>query len=304
MIKITITLLFCLSLNAFSAPNAAQVIYGEDNRRDLFEVSNPLFRELAHSTAAMVSTEYLSHNGEDYSSRLSATLEQGLNICPGERFSQQPLLAGCSGFLIGKDTIVTAGHCYMGDLKKDCSENLWVFDYAMEDSKSANLDSIKKDNVYKCKSVVKQVLNATLDFAIIKLDRDVVGRKALKYRKSGKVSNNTELVVIGHPSLLPVKISDGGTILNNRSKTKFITTLDTFQGNSGSAVFDAKTGLLEGILVSGKTDYISSKPSDPDACEVVNECDMNGLDCFGTDDGTLKVPGEAVIRITELKKHL
>ena len=51
-----------------------------------------------------------------------------------------------------------------------------------------------------------------------------------------RLSLDTPLVVIGHPSGLPTKIADGAWVRNNESEYYFVTNLDTFGGNSGSAV--------------------------------------------------------------------
>mgnify|MGYP000991441954 CR=1 FL=1 len=50
-------------------------------------------------------------------------------VCTSERFYAQPTSANCSGFLVGKNKLVTAGHCVK--TKKDCKENYWVFGYKM-----------------------------------------------------------------------------------------------------------------------------------------------------------------------------
>jgi len=300
----TSLLLISLSFTSVAGINGIKVVYGEDNRKDLYEVRNPLYIKLAHSTAAMVQTKYLEKTEDGFASRLDVTLEDGLKICPSERFSQQPLLPNCSGFLVGKNTIITAGHCANGNHAQVCRDNVWVFDHAMDDSKNINLKNIKKSNVYRCKKVVKQIFNRDQDFAVITLDRDVVGREPLQFRKSGKISTKANLVVIGHPSMMPLKVSDGGSVLINKGKYQFTTNLDTFQGNSGSAVFDSETGLLEGILVSGKTDYIPSDESDSESCKVVNICDNKGKNCMGTDRGSLGIAGENVTRITTLTKYI
>lgn len=298
------TLLLLTSIISFANTASTNVVYGEDNRQDLYEVTNPLFKKLAVSTAAMVKKKYLLEGEEFYSSRINVTLEDGLGVCANEKFATQPILPNCSGFLVSEDTIVTAGHCADGDLIKNCEENLWVFDYKMDSYSKINQTEIKKENVYKCKKIIKQVLTRTEDFAVIKLERVVTGRKPLKFRTKGKVSDNAKLVVIGHPSMLPLKVSEGGTILRNFDKYKFTTNLDTFQGNSGSAVFNSETGLLEGILVSGKTDYIPSSEKDPKSCKIVNTCDMKGENCIGKDSGSIYTPGENVTRITTLIKYL
>lgn len=296
--------LLALSSTLYAATNHNKVVYGEDNRLDLYEVKNKLFRKLAQSTAGMVSLNMLERTEDSFALSKNITLEQGLNVCPSEKFADQPLAANCSGFLVGDDLLVTAGHCYSGMSANSCRTHAWVFDYAMKSSSDINTDSIPSENVYFCKKVVKVKFDNNEDFAVIQLDRKVTNREPLQYRKQGKVTKNTPLVVIGHPSMLPTKVSPGGTVLLNDGKFQFTTTLDTFQGNSGSAVFNAKTGMVEGILVSGKTDYIPSRPQDPNSCLVVNNCDMKGSTCDGKDRGSLMVPGENVTRITSLIQFL
>lgn len=301
--KLTFTLLL-LSLSAISALNHTKVIYGEDNRRDLFEVTNPKILKLAKSTAAMIDLNLLEKEGDFFKIWRNITLEEGLNICSSERFSDQPLAANCSGFLVKEDIIITAGHCYSGNMSNGCNTHAWVFDFAMENSNKVNMDAISNDNVYRCKKVLKVQYDRKQDFAVIQLDRKVKGREPLKYRTKGKVSNHSNLLVIGHPSMLPTKVSPGGTVISNSGVYQFTTTLDTFQGNSGSAVFDLKTGTVEGILVSGKTDYVPTRPQDPSSCLVVNNCDMKGNNCVGKDSGSVEVLGENVMRITSLTQHI
>jgi len=56
----------------------------------------------------------------------------------------------------------------------------------------------------------------------------------------------------------------------------FVANLDTYGGNSGSAVFNAKTGVIVGILVRGENDYIYQGD-----CRVSNVCQATG--CRGED---------------------
>jgi hypothetical protein len=56
----------------------------------------------------------------------------------------------------------------------------------------------------------------------------------------------------------------------------FRANLDTYGGNSGSAVFDANTGVVEGILVRGENDFVTRG-----SCRATNYCPANG--CRGED---------------------
>ncbi len=303
MIKILMPLVFLMSLAQAHA--RLKVIYGEDNRLDLFEVTNSLHLRLAQSTAAMVDKKQIHKTGVEAFLDFRRTLETSLRVCPNEKFAQQPAGSTCSGFLVGDDTIVTAGHCLVLTAptpEAACQKYSWVFNYALDTSKRNPSEGISTQDVYNCKSVVTAKLTDDLDMAVIKLDRKVLGRKPLSYRTSGKVAANSQLVVIGHPSGLPTKVAAGSRVLDNSGATTFVTNLDTFQGNSGSAVFDASTGMLEGILVQGKVDYRPSIPQNPYSCQVVNRCDENGNNCELSDPQEPK--GEVVTRITEVLSYL
>ncbi len=56
----------------------------------------------------------------------------------------------------------------------------------------------------------------------------------------------------------------------------YVANLDTYGGNSGSAVFNAKTGVIEGILMRGENDYVYKN-----GCRVSNVCASDA--CRGED---------------------
>lgn len=305
MVKFILCLsILTVSLTALAKNSAAKVVYGSDDRLDVVQVRNRLHAQLSLSTAAMVLNSDIKKSGSNCSLDFDQTLETRMNVCPTERFSQQPVGALCSGFLVGADTIVTAGHCLksLGQMGYSTPESVcrafsWVFNYDIDRAGRNPLTGLTQADVYRCKSVINATLTNTLDFAVIKLDRKVTGRVPLKLRTTGKISSSATLVVIGHPSGLPTKVAAGARVLKNTTKATFGASLDTFHGNSGSAVFDAKTGLLEGILVQGKTDYRPNLPANPRSCQVVNICSQNGTNCAANVRGDL--PFEVVTRITE-----
>jgi len=240
------------SLTAFAGLKQTKVIYGDDNRVDVIDSTNSMFIELSKSTAAMLMSESLLSNGDGTTTISAETLEDG-GICKTERFSGQVTAAYCSGFLVGDNLLVTAGHCIQDD--SDCAKFKWVFDYKINHEGQKDI-LVKDESIYSCKKVINTVLNNSSmdDFALIELDRKITDRRVLDYRKTGRVSVGDPLVVIGHPSGLPTKIADGAYI-KSLSKNYFSANLDTYGGNSGSAVFSVSTGLIEGILVRGADDY-------------------------------------------------
>ena len=76
---------------------------------------------------------------------------------------------------------------------------------------------------------------------------------------------------------MPTKIADGANVRNLQGKF-FQANLDTYGGNSGSAVFNVETGEVEGILVRGETDYVFNSAL---GCQVSNLCAADG--CRGED---------------------
>lgn len=300
MMKKSLALLGLVALTQVHA--RVEVIYGEDNRKDVYQVSDASHLKLARSTAGMIRLDKFAKTAVQgvFDLQSVETLEIGQNICPSEKFAQQVAAPVCSGFLVGPDTLVTAGHCYKSFATPEavCRSFAWVFDYNQSSESSDPSKGVQAKNVYLCKQVVAAKLDATLDYAVIKLNRKVTDREPLKFRSTGTIANAANLVVIGHPSGLPLKISNGGKVLRNVEATTFATNLDTFHGNSGSAVFDASTGMIEGILIQGKNDYQPSKSDDSNSCMVVNQCEENGNNCSaGLDHGPV-AHGEVVLRIS------
>lgn len=264
-----------------------KVVYGTDGRKEVFE-SPTQYGEFARATAGMIPNEFLVQKGDKFELAGVSTLKRDYSLCDSEKFLTQPTAANCSGFLVAPDTLVTAGHCITN--QADCAGSAWVFDYKLDNADKVRT-SFPKSDVYKCKSIVARDLSRTTmnDFAIITLDRAVTGRQPLKVRTTGKVEQSADLLVIGQPSGLPTKITEGGTLRNNNNSVYFVANLDTFAGNSGSVVLDAKTGLVEGILVRGENDYVLDSAR---RCNIVNVCAEG------------KCRGEDVTRITNLAKFL
>jgi len=272
-------ILALVALTMMSATHAAlpKVIYGNDDRLDVYEAVNPLHLELARSTAAMIPNGAVRMNGDV--ATIGGTTLQGRGMCPTERFADQVTAANCSGFLVGPDLLVTAGHCIRS--AQDCSSSKWVFDFNLSTA-DANpaIITVDASSVYSCARIIQQRLDRTSqdDFALIRLDRAVTDRAPLNVRTSGRVETGTDLVVIGHPTGLPTKIADGAIVRNNSNNTFFSSNLDTYGGNSGSAVFDTETGIVEGILVRGETDYTFDSRR---GCRVSYLCPNDG--CRGED---------------------
>jgi len=248
-----------------------RVVYGIDDRMDVYESSDALMKDLSKSVAAQILDNSFTLENDIFNLDKRTLSDDGM--CKSERFSAQPASATCSGFLIAKNLLVTAGHCVRE--VSQCQDHSWVFDYANY-QQVENSFAFKKEQMFKCVEIVSRVKdNATgLDFAVLKLDREVVGRKALQIRKTGKVDDNAVLTVLGFPSGIPLKITTGATVRDNSNPNFFVMNSDTYGGNSGSAVVDTRTGIVEGILVRGDTDF--EQAPNEDCYQSVKRTNDNG----------------------------
>ena len=251
---------------------AAKVIYGEDDRKDYYQVSSQM-QSLADSTVALVRKNKLDEiPGVGYDFSLS-NYGREMRLCSSEPFYEQDTLAFCSGSLVGEDLILTAGHCIRSNY--DCSRTAFVFGFAYkEEGQQPRRAGV--DDVYSCAEILhSEVTGHGSDYAVIRVDRKVVGRTPLSVERNQKAVSGDELVVIGHPSGLPTKVADGASVRKD-SGTFFVANLDTYGGNSGSAVFDARSQKIVGVLVRGETDFVSRG-----SCTVSNRCSDNS--CRGED---------------------
>jgi hypothetical protein len=236
----------------------AAIVYGNDDRTDVYAHPNASLRELAtQSIVGLVPTSALSDNGDGtWDLAPGPTLGVELGLCADQRFFTQPISASCSGTLVAPDVIVTAGHCM--ESEGQCAAASFVFDYLY--TAEGVLAELEDDDVYRCAEILAQE-NGVLDYAYVRLDRPVVGHSpATLSRGIGETCRNVEdgaeVSVLGFGSGLPLKIDDGGEVLDASTALSYFfeTSLDTFGGNSGSGVFN-EAGDLVGVLSAGRTDY-------------------------------------------------
>jgi hypothetical protein len=101
--------------------------------------------------------------------------------------------------------------------------------------------------------------------------------------------------VIGNPSGLPAKIDTGAQVLSARAPNQdfFLLNSDTFQGSSGSGVFDRK-GQVVGVLVRGGDDYLDGPDGSCKVPNVVDNLEQDGgtVAKVAADGGMLNSEGE------------
>ncbi|MEE2644261.1 MAG: serine protease [Myxococcota bacterium] len=247
-----------------------QVIYGEDDRMDLYEARlEPALRERAlRSIVALVPERQIVRNNPSDIRFRGRILGESLNLCADQRFWDQPRISNCSGTLIDDDIVVTAGHCI--ESQRECENTTFVFGYYMDDPEDRAV--IPAGQLYPCGELLLSVNNRRLDYAFIRLERPADpahAEPAPVFREQVPLTRRDPLVMMGFPSGIPLKVDSGGYVVNARADELdfFRATVDAFGGNSGSGVFDAE-GRQVGILVRGEQDYEQDRSR---GCQVVNE---------------------------------
>ena len=272
-----------------------KIIYGDDNRLDEYQMTDPKRLAAGDATVAIVMKTKLKSNQDQTVELPSTTFGYSKNLCEDEPFYNQPVASFCTGFLVSSNIVATAGHCiteendYYSSAEK-CSEVAFIFGFVMKNATTPNL-IIDKSQVYYCQEVIaRQLDNGDADYSLIRLDRNVTDHIPVSIRRSNKASLNDNLLVIGHPVGLPRKYADGAQIMSNVNSVFFDANLDTYSGNSGSPVFNADTLVVEGILVEGGTDFVTDRVH---RCERSNECPDSGCDGF-----------EKAVRTTEFSDYI
>ncbi len=260
-----------LSAHASAYPINPSVIYGDDDRQDYFQVDET-WKTKADSTVALIRASSLDVQGGRTNIK-TLPYGTGMGLCLTEPFYEQETAAFCSGFLVAPDVVVTAGHCIRN--QQNCDATKFVFGFKL-DVAGALPRSVDNDKVFSCRQLVFSVANPSgEDFAIAKLDRIVTHVAPLSFRTQGTPAPGDGMKVIGHPAGLPLKVA-GGAAVRSVAGEFLVANLDTFGGNSGSAVFNAQTGDVEGVLVRGEMDFIYKN-----GCRVSNRCDASA--CRGED---------------------
>jgi hypothetical protein len=262
-----------------------EVIYGVDDRQDLFQVTDQAILNDADSVVALFRRTEVVDNGNGTSRLQTQNFGTARNLCATERFRDQPIGAFCSGFLVAPDIIATAGHCVDAG---NVTDTRFVFGYRMTNATTPRT-TIDNGEIYRGVNVIdRQLVGNGADWALVRVDRSVANHRVAPIRRTGRVADKQALHVIGHPVGLPTKVAGGAVVRDNQPAAHFVANLDTYGGNSGSPVFNRNSHVVEGILVRGETDFVMQG-----TCRVSLVCPDTGCrgeDCTRTTEFANQVP--------------
>lgn len=179
------------------------------------------------------------------------TVSEEFGLCKTESMAQEVSLVHCSGFLLDRQTVLTAGHCV--ESFNSCK------DFSLQQGKIRS--QVNASELLKCKSVQKI---PGQDLALIKLSQQVAEFK--QQRPIKKVASEQAQKTIGKavyslgfPLGGGLKLSQGLVRSFDSQTRRLTTTIDSFDRSSGSPVFSQSDNQFLGILVSGESDFVNGR---------------------------------------------
>ena len=282
-----------------------RVIYGTDDRRDWFEMDEGE-QQLARSSVSLFSEDDVLQISDTHVKLRTISLKGAVGLCDDgkEAFADQRTGAFCSGVLVAKNKVLTAGHC-LRELSANSdslftNEIKFVFGFAATNERPNGVTKLPLENVFTGKLALNGELSDDgADWGLLQLDRDVPASlaKPIVNISPTEVKRDQKVAVIGYPTGLPLKYAPNAEIRDAENKHFFVANLDTYGGNSGSPVYDQETKTLVGILVRGETDYVPCKKSQ---CYRLGTCNCKQVCMRSNVCPTTGCRGEEVMRISEI----
>jgi hypothetical protein len=252
-----IVFLGCGGADAASTKSSLEpTVYGADDRIEAFETGMPEFADLARAvTVALMPRSRVIEGPGGVAIDAPSFGEAGM-LCPGERFSEQPSAATCTGTLVADDLVLTAGHCLDA---VPCTDLAVVRGYFYE--APGVLRALTSTDVATCREVVAKHVDLPrsarqLDYAWFRIDPPLGATHTPELvTEAEPVPPGSPVTSANHGAGLPLKLQENGRVTDAREATLdyFIANLDAFHGASGAPVFDTDQRVV-GLLARGGMD--------------------------------------------------
>lgn len=189
-------------------------------------------------------------------------------LCPGDPFYGQPTPGGaCTGFLVDRDRVLTAGHC-SPSAGSSCTNRYVVFDWAILDPANPPPSSgsvvIPGAFVTRCLEVLANAYHGpetddlpqvplNNDWAIWRVEPLPTTRLPLVADSNETTAVGEPVAMLGHPARILLKAEEGNVTASGIHGSA---DLHPVPGSSGSAVVSLDTGKVVGVATSGGMNFV------------------------------------------------
>lgn len=176
-------------------------------------------------------------------------------------------IRGCSGFLVGPDLVLTAGHCISPPPGQNqwltpsyaCGNRYAIFDFANLDpvlpgeevplnpDQAVQCDEVLVDTALGPERPLPKTAAGGGDWALLRLSSPVTDRLPLVIERFPQTQAGDDALVLGHPARIPLK-AEFAEIESSAGNV----TVHALSGNSGSAMLNVGTGKVYGVLTSAR----------------------------------------------------
>lgn len=219
---------------------------------DTLEENNMSILKNAKSVGCLIDAGQLDYAGDSvYMLDLSQIFGKTYRLCPDEPYYSQPTVGFGTAFFIDNDKIITALHCFDN---KNIKDVYFVLGYVLANIDGTINPEFNGGQVFKIKKIIKKIVD--YDIVILQLDKSYRGFFP-SIAKNYDYEVESPIYALGYPVGLPLKLATNASIKSKPDNLFIYTTLDTYQGNSGSPVFDKSTNEIIGILLEGGVDFVN-----------------------------------------------
>ncbi len=205
--------------------------------QDIYNLPSRI-KKLASGVVAVFKSECLTLQDDD-----------GVAIpCDPQKPDKEILQGWANGtaFLLGKSLLATAGHV-LGPHDDEIFAKYFILDYQAAPSGGFNAQ-FPASMALTGESMVDSRTFTDIDWALLTLNRPAPGSaQILTINEKDDLEEGTEVFIIGHPYGLPKKFTGPGQV-SKVGDNNFQINLNIYLHHSGSPVFNANTGKVEGIV--------------------------------------------------------